>query len=48
MRLTDQLRILDGKIKANQVQYNLHREAAKFSTLLSSKLEKQNIWLVKI
>ena len=26
---TDQIKILDNKIKANQVQYDLSREAAK-------------------
>ena len=31
MTLTDELKILDGKIKANQVQYNFDREAAKSS-----------------
>ena len=30
MTLTDELRILYEKIKANQAQYNLDREAAKF------------------
>ena len=30
MTLTDELKILDGKIKANQAQYDLDREAAKF------------------
>ena len=29
MRLTDELKILDDKIKANQAQYDLNREAAK-------------------
>ena len=28
MTLTDELKILDDKIKANQAQYNLSREAA--------------------
>ena len=41
MTLTDERKILDNKIKTNQAQYNLGREAAKIS-LLSSKdlLEK--------
>ena len=41
MTLTDERKILDYKIKTNQAQYNLGREAAKIS-LLSSKdlLEK--------
>ena len=29
MTLTDELKILDDKIKANQAQYDLGREAAK-------------------
>ena len=29
MRFIDELKILDDKIKANQAQYNLDREAAK-------------------
>ena len=41
MTVTDQIKILDDKIKWNQAQYDLSREAAKMS-LLSSKylLEK--------
>ena len=31
MTLTDELKILDDKIKANQVQYDLGREAVKTS-----------------
>ena len=33
MTLTDEAKILDGKIKANQAQYNLDIEAAKISAL---------------
>ena len=33
MTLTDELKILDDKIKANQAQYDLVREAAKISAL---------------
>ena len=33
MTLTDKLKILDEKIKANQAQYDLGREAAKVSAL---------------
>ena len=40
MKLTDELKILDGKIKANQDQYDLDREAAKISVLLSKELDK--------
>ena len=38
MTLTDKLKILDDKIKANQVQYDLGREAAKTSALSSKDL----------
>ena len=38
MTVTDQIRILDSKIKANQVQYDLSREAAKISTLIERSL----------
>ena len=33
MTWTDKLKILDDKIKANQAQYDLSREAAKISAL---------------
>ena len=35
MTLTEQLKILDNKIKANKAQYELDREAAKISALSS-------------
>ena len=38
MTLTDELKILDDKIKANQAQYDLGREAAKISALFSKDL----------
>ena len=38
MTLTDKLKILDDKIKANQAQYDLGREAAKISALSSKDL----------
>ena len=38
MTLTDELKILDDKIKSNQVQYDLSREAAKISALSSKDL----------
>ena len=38
MTLTDELKILDDKIKANQAQYDLSREAAKISALPSKDL----------
>ena len=44
MTLTDAFKILDDKIKANQAQYDLDREAAKIFAL-SNELDN---WLVKI
>ena len=38
MTLTDELKILDDKIKENQAQYDLGREAAKISALPSKDL----------
>ena len=38
MTLSDELKILDDKIKANQAQYDLGREAAKISALSSKDL----------
>ena len=40
MTLTDELKILDNKIKANQAQYELDRKAAKISALSSKKLDQ--------
>ena len=40
MTLTDEFKILDEKIKANQAQYDLHREAAKISALSSTEMDK--------
>ena len=40
MTLTDELKILDEKIKANQAQYDLSREQAKISALSSKELDK--------
>ena len=40
MTLADELKILDDKIKENQAQYDLDREAAKISALSSGELEK--------
>ena len=47
MTLTDELKILDDKIKANQAQYDLGREAFKISAL-SCFWKNTNIWLVNI
>ena len=38
MTLTDERKILDNKITANQAQYDLDREAAKISALSSKDL----------
>ena len=40
MKLIDELKILDDKIKANQAQCDLNREAAKISALSSKDLDK--------
>ena len=40
MTLTEQVKILDGNIKANRAQYDLDRKAAKISALSSGELEK--------
>ena len=40
MALTDELKILNDKVKVNQAQYDLDREAAKISTLSSKELDK--------
>ena len=40
MTLTEQVKILDDKIKTNKAQYDLDREAAKISALSSGELEK--------
>ena len=40
MTLTEQVKILDDKIKANKARYELHREAATISALSSGELEK--------
>ena len=48
MTVTDQIKIFDNKIKANQIQYDLSREAAKISALSSKDLlQRMNIWLAK-
>ena len=40
MTVTDQLKIIDKKIKVNQVQYDLDRLAAKISAYSSGDLRK--------
>ena len=46
MTVTDQIKILDRKIKQNESQYHLDREAAKISALSSNNLDKYE--MVKI
>ena len=38
--VTDQIKILDRKIKQNEAQYDLNRKAAKISALYSGNLDK--------
>ena len=40
MTVTDQIKILDRKIKQNEAQYDLDREAAKISAFSSNNLDK--------
>ena len=40
MTLTEQVKILDDKIKANKAQYDLDRETAQISALSRGELEK--------
>ena len=40
MRVPDQIKILDRKIKKNESQYDLDRKAAKISVLSSGNLDK--------
>ena len=46
MTLTDELKIPDDKIKANQTQYNFCREAAKLSALSSKDLLEKYEYLI--
>ena len=41
MTVTDQVKILDGKIKSNQAQNDLGRQTAKISALSSKNLLKK-------
>ena len=43
MIVTDQIKILDRKIKQNESQYDLDREAAKISALSSNNLDKYEL-----
>ena len=40
MTVTDQLKVIDNKIKANQAQYDLDKLAAKISAYSPSDLRK--------
>ena len=40
MTVTDQIKILDRKIRQNEVQYDLDRKAARISALPSNNLDK--------
>ena len=46
MTLTDELKIPDDKIKANQTQYDFCREAAKLSALSSKDLLEKYEYLI--
>ena len=48
MTLIDELKILDNKIRANQTQYSLDREAAKISTLSPNELDKYEYLTVEV
>ena len=43
MTVTDQIKILNRKIKQNESQYDLDREAVKISALSSSILDKYEL-----
>ena len=43
MTVTDQIKILNQKIKQNESQYDLDREAAKISALSSNNLDKYEL-----
>ena len=43
MTVTDQIKILNKKIKQNESQYDLDREAAKISALSSNNLDKYEL-----
>ena len=43
MTVTDQIKILNGKIKQNESQYDLDSETAKISALSSKNLDKYEL-----
>ena len=48
MTITDQIKILDGKIMQNEAQYDLDIKAAKISALSSNNLDKYGRWIKNI
>ena len=48
MTITDQIKILDGKIMQNEAQYDLDIKAAKISALSSNNLDKYGRWIKTI
>ena len=47
MTVTDQIKVLDRKIKQNESQYDLDREAANISALSSNNLDKYELLIGK-
>ena len=43
MTVTDQIKLLDRKIKQNESEYDLDRETAKISALSSKNLDKYEL-----
>ena len=43
MTVTDQIKVLDRKIKQNESRYDLDKEAAKISALSSNNLDKYEL-----
>ena len=41
MTVTDQIKLINSKIKQNETQYDLDRKAAQISALSSNNLDKQ-------
>ena len=47
MTVTDQIKIIDNKVKTNQAQYDLDRLTAKISALPSGELRKYEYFTSK-
>ena len=43
MTITEQVKVLDDKIRSNKAQYDLDIQAAKIGALSSGELENMNI-----